>query len=475
MENFQLRDPEFAKSYLLEGILLSRTQPVSEATVELALRLAMEITSDGTPLPPLGLVVDIGIIATNFGTERPKLARVPGFDDGIARKYEDYVLGKIYSDISFERAIDAIARYENRDKDRAIAYLICQLCRRCNVGGAILSPAVIKTLQKEEHGDILLQAHELISSDGISSDMCDDYESVITSIQSSGELLGVEDVFELEHGTALAEFGQRIALRQVLRVAAELQKDLPNQKPRSRTRSYSVATNILEEDFYPVGGFSSISNKGTIESLLRSELAYIDKGIRPDLFDIKFARGELLYYSRDENQFLRRRLTFVFTLYPDLVAARFKDSQLQWQRIILVMAILFVIVNRLTQWLSDDSLKFHFLFADEPGADGLDDEINLLETLFREQMENGTVEIQSMDNTEVGGFCDDLARKSLCQNLLVTSRRKKSNQQLALVSQLIVNDIQPTLELENDTKFKSEEADLDGWREALNSLLRFWV
>ena len=28
---------------------------------------------------------------------------------------------------------------------------------------------------------------------------------------------------------------------------------------------------------------------------------------RPDLFDIKFLRDELLYYARDENRFLRRR------------------------------------------------------------------------------------------------------------------------------------------------------------------------
>ena len=76
-----------------------------------------------------------------------------------------------------------------------------------------------------------------------------------------------------------------------------------------RKRRYSVATNIMEEDHYPIGGFTSISNRGTVESMVRSELAYIDEGMRPDLFDIKFARNELLFYSRDENQFLRRRLS----------------------------------------------------------------------------------------------------------------------------------------------------------------------
>ena len=35
------------------------------------------------------------------------------------------------------------------------------------------------------------------------------------------------------------------------------------------------------------------------------------------MFDIKFIRDELLYYSRDENQFLRRRRAFVFGLSAD--------------------------------------------------------------------------------------------------------------------------------------------------------------
>ena len=39
-------------------------------------------------------------------------------------------LGKFYADSSFERAIDAIAKYEGRDCDRAIAYLIRQICDR---------------------------------------------------------------------------------------------------------------------------------------------------------------------------------------------------------------------------------------------------------------------------------------------------------------------------------------------------------
>ncbi len=54
-----------------------------------------------------------------------------------------------------------------------------------------------------------------------------------------------------------------------MQASQHLSIGLPKQKPTGAKRHYAVATNILEEDLYPVGGFSSIANRGTMESLLR--------------------------------------------------------------------------------------------------------------------------------------------------------------------------------------------------------------
>src|SRR5439155_13129065 len=155
----------------------------------------------------------------------------------------------------------------------------------------------------------------------------------------AAEVRGPEEVFELGHGTALAELGRRVALRQVLQTAARLEAGLPKHKPRPHASPREVPTRVLDEDTYPVGGFASIATRGTIESLLHSQLAFMEPATapRPDLFDIKFVRDELLYYSRDENQFLRRRRSFVIALLPDLVHARFKDVELPTQRIVLAL------------------------------------------------------------------------------------------------------------------------------------------
>src|ERR1700737_4829173 len=87
-----------------------------------------------------------------------------------------------------------------------------------------------------------------------------------------------------------------------------------------------------------------------------------DKTLQPDLFYIKYLRDELYYYSRDENQFLRRRRSFLFVLQPDLRLARFKDPELPSQRIVLVLATLVAAVRRLADWLGHDALRFEFLF-----------------------------------------------------------------------------------------------------------------
>ena len=223
-------------------------------------------------------------------------------------------LGEALRRPSFERGADALLRYQGRDRIRGLAYLLGRMQDRTGYGGYILSPAVVKSLQQTPPQELLAEGRKSSNSAGCPG-IITEYEDLVTAIRSTGDLLAAEDIFELEHGTALAEFGQRVVLRQVLAAARELAAELPPQRPRPQPRREQVATRMLEEDAYPVGGFSSISTKGSIESLLHSQLALLEEN-RPDLFDIKYVRDELLYYSRDENQFLRQRRTYLLSSTP---------------------------------------------------------------------------------------------------------------------------------------------------------------
>jgi hypothetical protein len=231
----------------------------------------------------------------------------------------------------------------------------------------------------------------------------------------------------------------------------------------------------MEEDHYPIGGFTSISNRGTIESLVRSELAYIDDQIRPDLFDIKFARNELLYYSRDENQFLRRRLSFVLVLYPELAATRIKDHELPCQRMILLLACLYVCVRQLIDWLTDDAIRFEFLFVEPIGDADLSDERTLIETLLREEMVMGNVVVESIQASEIAARCTALARSSLCHTLSIGCSDVPESDDVSIAARMRIDAAQPSMTFPNEILYEPEETGFAGWEEQLERLLRFWV
>lgn len=445
----EIRDPDEARDWLLHGLWLQRVAVVNGAAALTALEWAREIAAEGDPLPLVGFVADLGHLV--FQAEHPRGERrsLPGIEDGLLRTYEDYVLGKLYADHSFERAADAVEHYEGRDRARGLRYLVDRVRDRAGFEGVHVNPAVVKGLFDEKPDELLAASWESLSEEGPHPLVAEQLAGLVTAIRNLGDVLAPEDVFELEHRTALADFGQRLALRQVFRAAAALETTLPPRPAGIKQRRQEVATRMLDEDAYPIGGFTSISNKGTIESLLHSQLAYMetDDAQRPDLFEVRFVRDELLYYSRDENAFLRRRRTFTFALFPDLVEARIKDPELDWQRIVLLLAVILVAIRRTTDWLGDDSLVFEILFVEDAplGEVTLDDERSLLEMMLREQIANGTVSLESIGTDRLLPHAEDRARTSTCHLVACSVRDRDLEVESALLTRCVTS--RPELQL----------------------------
>ncbi|MBL8792955.1 MAG: hypothetical protein JNM56_03555 [Planctomycetia bacterium] len=477
----ELRDPEQARLFLLEGAQLQRVAPPTASSLRNSLEWALEAASAGQPLPPLGFIADLGLVA--FGLDqgmrgaRDSLGGA-GLPAGLARSYEDHVLGKLYADWNFERASDALRRYQGRDRARGLAFVLGQFRERAGFPGVYLSPGVIRGILETPLDDALVRGGETLLRDGLMPILPELYEALIAAARRLADVLGPEDIFELEHGTALAELGQRVALRQVLQATERLEATLPPHRVRPLAGRQVVPTRVLDEDTYPVGGYSSLSTRGSIESLLYSQLAYMEKDNRPDLFDIKFLRDELLYYSRDENQFLRRRRTFVFALAPDLPRTRFKDAELPWQRIVLLLGLMTAVVRKLSEWLSTDALLFEVLFLDNGEANRLIQERNLLDMVLREPIKNNTVVLEKCDNLEhLAEHCGRLARRSLCHCLLVSADSPtefRAND--TTVSWLRVDAATPVLTLAGDTDEEPEtDGPLEAWGAALQRLLQAWI
>jgi hypothetical protein len=201
----------------------------------------------------------------------------------------------------------------------------------------------------------------------------------------------------------------------------------------------------------------------------------MEKHDRPDLFDVKYLRDELLYYARDENQFLRRRRTFVFALWPDLATARVKDADLPFQRIILLLSWLVVAVRRLTDWLSTDALTILFAFVDDQEPEALAAERALMQMVLRELLENGTVAVERLPGVQpLRHECAERARRSLCHCLTLATQDRAIEVEHVDVRRLQLAGPVPVL-VGAEPGTAQSAAGLDPWAAALQELLEAWV
>src|SRR4051794_12492393 len=257
MDEIELRDPADARRVVIQGLCLARVATLAPPNVRSTLEWALETASEGIPLPPCGFVADLGNLA--LGTERraggPRPDSLAGLDS-LLRSYEDYVLGKLYADAAFGRAADVLRRLQGRDRARGIAFVIQQFRARAGFPGVLLSPAVIRALLEASPGEVVASAWDSLARLGPAPELVAAHEALARACRSAADVLGPEDVFELEHGTALAPLGQRVALRQLVAAAQALASRLPAQPPRPRPGRREVPTHILDEDVYPVGGFA---------------------------------------------------------------------------------------------------------------------------------------------------------------------------------------------------------------------------
>src|SRR5262245_13679754 len=261
-----LKDLESARAYLVQGLCLQRVLP--PRALKPALEWALEMVSEGMPLPPTCLVADLGHMAFGMDWETREARALPpvaGAPGELVRMYEDYVVGKAVADWTFLCAGDVLRHYHGRDRARGLAFLINQFRERAGFGGVELSPAWVKGLFDLPEHDVLSQAAEAIRSGGLHQVLESQMRAVVVASRRTAEMLSQADVFELEHRTALDEFGQRLALRQVLLAAATFEKALPYHSLRPLAGRQEVPTRILDEDTYPVGGYTSLSTRGTVE------------------------------------------------------------------------------------------------------------------------------------------------------------------------------------------------------------------
>lgn len=419
-----LRDESTVLDWLAAGVISLRETPPTPERLAQWLDVLAAVVASGSEVLPFGVLADI--VSIVVGDVSPAVARRRTLESHpvpatLVRRYEDHVLGRLHVDPAFQRGAAAVCRYHKGDRVRALAYLVHQLQRQIGLEGVLLSPGVLRGIAARNHvvlcEELATRPLPALQSQWLGLQLT----TLCRAFRHSPELLAPEDLFELERGTAVKSFGQRLALRQTLQAARHLAAVLPSQPPRVRSRWRDVPTPIAEEDQYPVGGYTSLSTRGSIESLLHSQLAYMERDERPDLFDIKFLRDELLYFSRDDNQFLRPRRTTFLVLHSSLVAARVKDSAVPFQRIILTLGLITAAVQTWMAWLTTEALHFEIVFLDDGPRPSLPQERELLETVFSTERDVDVVRVRRLTSGELESLCEQITFRSRCHAVQFSS------------------------------------------------------
>ncbi len=324
---------------------------------------AAELLAASHTLPVLALVADVGALLHGepllLGAPPPPVAR------RATLAYEDQLLGRLASERLLVRASDATLRLPPRLRARAVAHVCAALLARLGTPARVVPPALARAFLADPRPDP--------SSVG---SCLEELEALAAAARGAGVLLHEADVAVLEQPVFLESAAQRLAARQVLEAADELEATLPRRHRRRRRVGSRPATG---EGAWPAGGLASIAPGSSLENLVPSELVYMEPGAALDLFAMRWAEGDLLTYVRDETLTHAAHETVVFVLGPELAAERFRHEGERWQRLVLVLGALVCAARR----LQEPATRVELCFVDGGRLDPERDLCRLLDPRWR--------------------------------------------------------------------------------------------
>lgn len=412
-----------ARAWIAAGAALVRVATPTPAVCARLSVWGVATLEERLTLPPIGVIADLGalLLGADRGARLPLPAEHPRLALAL-RRYEDAVLARLAAEPRLVAASDAAARAPGEHHPRAVALLVSAVLRHAGYGAGVeVAPGLVRAaLERAPRSTLAAGAVALVEDAPLCEALAAAYEQLARGALRARELVSAADVFVLENLAVLGGLGQRLAIAEIVEVREALLEGLPRRvTPRRRTAG-AAATALEDESQYPAGGFASVATAGSLENLVTSELVYMDgAGPRtgPDLFDVRWVEGELLYYTRDEALFVRRRREVVLRLSPALARARVKPAGARHQHIVMYMGAVVALVLRLRQLLGDEALTFRVVaMRDRAGGPSpLGDEAALLGLALREWRDEGTLEVAESGETEDDARAAATARHALVQ------------------------------------------------------------
>lgn len=360
IKSISLSELDLVKSWILESMKMTPTNPI-----------------------PLGIIADIGrILTSSFSISDSK----PIFDTSMSKAlsaYEEHFLGRILSDYRLERYRELLLRMTHDQQVKGIALVLDQIISRlkCTFESPVassISNFIVLASSKSLHESFLEALGGPLQS------QLENYSKLANAAKQQGSILSDAEIYILENLDVLTTSSQRLAINMVADAAQKMSQWFPHRTQQVRDRG-SISTNITDENNYPIGGYAGISTQGSLESLVGSELIYMDPTSSIDMFDIRFISNELLKFTRNDSVHHRERRNIFIFFDRDLHTTKKKDPELPFQRLILWMAGILSGVQKTIKWLDTSELKIHLIFDPK-----LEDQMNIMSLLLREHIKTET-------------------------------------------------------------------------------------
>lgn len=358
-------------------------------TLPAALGWMRALWEAGDDALPLDLVHDLGVLLLEgrgflFASSRD-LALWSEDERSARLSYEDRVLGRWVLDPSVADAHVAIAGLGGELRGRAVAHAVGlalgAASRRAeqavNLGAG--NPAILRSAWREALA-LLGAWRGRGERDGQEGEEVEEQwrrwalekRAALVSRLAEGRLFSPEDLWELAHLEDLPSESTRLALRELHAATAAIGGVSPGIAMLVRRRAQEVAVDDNDSSHYPAGGFDALSTRGRFENLVRSEVAYVDEGREIlgtiDLFDVRFAQGELLFYTRDESPLFDQR-RYVTVVIDRPLELRHKHPELAAQTLVLVDAAVLRLQADMLQVFGPSGAELHLRWRAVGGGD----------------------------------------------------------------------------------------------------------
>ena len=368
-----------------------------------AFELAKALNKSGLPVPGLGFLFDLGVWTSNDGDPEKTNPELLGSYSDAIRLYRDQVVGRIMVDHGCRSLRHAISGLNGTEYYAAVSWLLGQWYKLGLWKGKVLGPCKLSQLLGITPTQLETTSIEAWQkrTDKKKQELLKTMSHMSKYFETASEL--APDYFShmIANKTAMLSFAESTGLQELEKAKKRLDSKTSNFTSLTNNKSPELAIDQFIDDDFPVGGYSSLSNRGRMESLLPSQLAFWDYPVGDsDLFTWKYAHDELWYYSRDENALHRQKLELRIILQNSLAFAQMMDRNHGQQNLTLLVGSLLFALDTVENTMQTTCLTVRWIF-ESPLPDLLAEIQSLLKVLLGTRIQQGGHHVESMANSIV--------------------------------------------------------------------------